>query len=172
LGKNAALMVRLVVAPVQPLRVKVKRASPAVWPTLYEYFATNGSDPLSGLRHITDMPGYYHSQWPDVGLRLIHNQSGQAFSRYWQRRPMQGDYNQQSGRVEFRARHFSDVPLELVKLGANTGSASSVPGEGLYQQARANGYIAFQGAGLRPARAPAAIRPVAAASGNPEWRSA
>jgi len=112
----------------------------------YEYFATNGSDPLSGQRPIADMPGYYHSPWPDVGLRLIHNQSGQAFSRFWQRRPIQGDYNRHSGRVEFRARHFSDVTLELVKLGASAGSGA--PDEGLYQHARASGYIAFQGAGL------------------------
>lgn len=138
----------------------------------YEYFATNGSDPLSGQHPVRDMPGYYHSQWHDVGLRLIHNQSGQAFSRFWQRRQIQGDYNRQTGRVEFRARHFSDITLELVKLGASANPLSGAPGEGLYSHARANGYIAFQGAGLGAGLSPGCDSASGCGGQRPQWTAA
>ncbi|WOE82072.1 fimbrial protein [Pseudomonas protegens] len=121
----------------------------------YEYFSTNGADALSGKHEVSGMPGYFHTLWRNVAVKITHNQSGQTFSRTWQRRALNGDYNPSSGRIEFKAKHFSDVTVELARVSDSAGSGQ--PGslaEGVYDLARPNAYIAFQGGGFSTALSP------------------
>ncbi|MCE4056854.1 fimbrial protein [Pseudomonas sp. Au-Pse12] len=119
----------------------------------YEYFATNGTDALSGKQEVSGMPGYFHTLWRNVAIKITHNQSGQTFSRTWQRRPLSGDYNPATGRVEFKARHFSDVTVELARVSDSAGQPGSLA-EGTYTLARPNAYIAFQGGGFSATLSP------------------
>ncbi|WP_271411552.1 fimbrial protein [Pseudomonas sp. Q1-7] len=140
----------------------------------YEYFSTNGSDALSGRHEVSGMPGHYYSPWRNVAVKITHVQSNRTFSRTWQRRQIAGELNPATGRVEIKARDFSDVTVELVKLDdTQVQPGLGEPTEGLYSHAQPNGYIAFQGGGLSPGLSPGCDHAAGCTSGKHQhWPAA
>lgn len=83
----------------------------------FEYFATNGDSNVGGFSQVdqgTLGEGVYQTFFPRIGIKIIHDNSGETYSRYWKRSPISGHI--EGGKLNFYLRDFSSVTAQLFKL--------------------------------------------------------
>jgi len=130
---------------------------------LYELFATNGDDRVGGFWDIgaaDGLPNYFATWFPYVAIRLTHVNSGQVYTRYWQQARIT-EYATVGNKIQIKAKHLSLIQAELVRVSSlppTTGSVSNYctgtaasSGSGVYPYTctQPNGYIQFQGGGIK-----------------------
>ena len=94
----------------------------------------------------------YSTYIKNVVARLKNNQSGEYFSRIWQKRAMTGLDRDAQGRILVKAKNFTDITVELFRIrdvrGVSGSSAINRPYESAYTYNQPAGYIAFGGPGI------------------------
>ncbi|MGO4744192.1 fimbrial protein [Serratia quinivorans] len=133
---------------------------------IYEVFATNGDDRVSGYFDLGAQdgnPNYYATYFPYVGIRLTHLDSGKAFTRYWQSSPITR-YATTGSKIQIRVKDFSAVRADLIRISSLPGMGASnycgynaanllagmasTTGNSNYICTQPNGYVTFQGPGI------------------------
>ncbi|WP_082428165.1 fimbrial protein [Pseudomonas endophytica] len=130
---------------------------------LYELFATNGDDRVGGFWDIgaaDGLPNYFATWFPYVAVKLTHVNSGQVYTRYWQQARIT-EYDTVGTKIQIKAKHLSMIQAELVRVSSLPPSSGSVSnycsgtapttGAGIYSYTctQPNGYIQFQGGGIK-----------------------
>ncbi|WP_197700579.1 fimbrial protein [Variovorax sp. HW608] len=115
--------------------------------SLFEFYATNGDNEFGGMYEdgaSFGLPAAYRTYFRGMVIRVTHTQTGNYFSRYWQSRPLTGLDHDSQGKILVKAKNFSDVRVELVRV-SNTGGST---GSGNYGYSQPAAYIAFKGPGF------------------------
>lgn len=113
---------------------------------LYEIYAVNGDNTYSGMYEDGVTYGVergYATYIRNLVARVKNNSSGQYFSRIWQYRSLTGLDRDAQGRILVKAKNFTDITVELFRIGTVRGVVTTTYG---YNQPAA--YIAFGGPGL------------------------
>lgn len=122
---------------------------------IFEYYSVNADNAYSGMYEDGVADGVnrgYATYIKNVVARLKNNQSGEYFSRIWQKRAMTGLDRDAEGRILVKAKNFTDISVELFRIrdvrGFNGSSAVNRPYESGYSYNQPAGYIAFGGPGI------------------------
>lgn len=93
-------------------------------------FATNGDSRVGGFYEIPNNPGYFATQFPYVAIKLTMIDSGQTFSRYWQRSTatVQTEDTSNGGFV-IRKKHIPKVMASLMKWSKAYGETTDANGD-------------------------------------------
>ena len=127
--------------------------------SIFELFATNGDDRHGGFFDIGKTDGYenYYATWfPYTAIRFTHMNSGQVFTRYWQRTPITTYATTANGKIQIRVRDISAMKVDLIKVSTlppRSGAASAYCGSGMapvtgtstYRCTQPNAYVIFEG---------------------------
>jgi type 1 fimbria pilin len=95
-------------------------------------FATNGDSRIGGFYEIPGFPGYYATQFPYVAIKLTFADTGEVFSRYWQRSsmPVQTE-NTANGGFVVKKKHLPKVVATLIKWPSHYGQLVDANGNGV-----------------------------------------
>lgn len=117
--------------------------------SLFEFYATNGDNAWGGQYEdgaTFGLPGAYRTYINGTVIRITHAVTGNYFSRYWQARQLTGLERDGQGKILVKAKDFSDVRVELFRVG-NDSTAGGFTGTGNYAYSQPAAYIAFRGGG-------------------------
>ncbi|NMD51099.1 fimbrial protein [Shewanella sp. DNRA4] len=93
---------------------------------LYEGFVASNGAYQGGLVIEPNVPELTHTTFVKrVGWRALHVTTGKYFSRNWQLRPLTGLDRDIYGRILVKAKNFSDVQLEFIKIPSPTQTDST-----------------------------------------------
>ncbi|MEX9942729.1 fimbrial protein [Providencia rettgeri] len=92
-------------------------------------FATNGDSRIGGFYEIPGNPGYFATQFPYVGIKLTIADTGETFSRFWQKSAatVQTEDTPNGGFV-IRKKHIPKVMASLVKWSKAYGETTDANG--------------------------------------------
>ncbi|MBW7984745.1 fimbrial protein [Enterobacillus tribolii] len=111
---------------------------------LYEYYATNGDSTYAGMHDdgaTEGIPETYRTRYQGMGIRITNTNTGEYFSRYWKARELTNLDKDSQGWILVKAKNFSGVRTELIRLNNSSGLTSS----GQYDWSQPAAYIAFKG---------------------------
>lgn len=123
--------------------------------SIFEVFTTNGDSNVGGWTNLGD--NYFQTYFPYTGLKLIHVDSGQEFTRIWKQVALK-KYDTVGSKIQIKGKHFSQIRAELIKtanMDSSAGPASwgctgpaAVTYTGSYSCNQPNGYVVFKGPGM------------------------
>lgn len=115
--------------------------------SLYEIYSVNADDAFSGMYEDGAAYGIergYGTYVKNLVTRIKNNSTGQYFSRLWQYNPLRGLDRDAQGRILVKAKNFSDITVELFRIGNVRGYTQTTA----YSYNQPAAYIAFGGPGL------------------------
>ncbi|MEO3989902.1 fimbrial usher protein StbD [Pseudocitrobacter cyperus] len=119
--------------------------------SLYEMYATAGSNPYAGQYPVEDIEGGYYTYAKNVALRITNLKTGLYYTNRWQSRKLSSSEWYDDGTYIFiPASAFSDAFLELIKTD-QTSYFSSGASTVVYKNPTSNGYLVFKGPGMATA---------------------
>lgn len=123
--------------------------------SIFEVFATNGDSNVGGWTNLGD--NYFQTYFPYTGLKLIHMDSGQEFTRIWKQVALK-KYDIVGNKIQIKGKHFSQIRAELIKTdnidstaGPSTWGCAGPAAptwSGAYNCNQPNGYVVFKGPGM------------------------
>lgn len=123
---------------------------------VYEQFSTNADDLYSGYYNGGNSVGLsiglqsaYRTAWPNILLRLTHEETGQFFTNIWQERLLTGLDIDSRGFKLVKAKNLSAVRAELFSAPLESiGYYSPTLPSRSYAYTQPAGYIAIKGPGI------------------------
>lgn len=115
---------------------------------LYEIYSVNADNDYGGKYEDGSSYGIekgFATYIKNVVVRVKNNATGQYFSRLWQYRALNGLERDAQGRILVKAKNFSDITVELFRIGDVRGVLGT---SGTYSYNQPAAYIAFGGPGL------------------------
>ncbi|MEO3737337.1 fimbrial protein [Shewanella baltica] len=113
---------------------------------IYEAYATNGDSAYGGMYEDGAAYGInsaYATYMKNLAIRVRNNEMGNYFTRYWQYRPMKNLDRDSTGRILIKAKNFTDITVELFRIGDTRGYIIS--DQLLYNYSQPAAYLAFVG---------------------------
>ncbi|WP_338726331.1 fimbrial protein [Shewanella baltica] len=114
---------------------------------LYEIYSVNADNAFSGQHEDGVAYGVergYATYVKNLVTRVKNNSTGQYFSKLWQYRSLRGLDRDAQGRILVKAKNFSDITVELFRIGDIRGYTQTTA----YSYNQPAAYIAFGGPGL------------------------
>lgn len=116
--------------------------------SLYEMYATAGSNPYAGKYPVEDIEGAYYTYAKNVALRITNLKTGLYYTNRWQSRKLSSsDWYDDGTYIYIPASAFSDAFLELIKTD-QTSYFSSAGSTVVYNNPTSNAYEVFKGPGM------------------------
>lgn len=92
-------------------------------------FANNGDSRIGGFYEIPGYPGYYATQFPYVAIKMTFADTGEVFSRMWQKSALKVVTEDTSnGGFVIRKRHLPKITATLIKWSGTYGSKTDAHG--------------------------------------------
>ncbi|NAX35787.1 hypothetical protein CAG56_14560, partial [Vibrio sp. V29_P1S30P107] len=123
--------------------------------SIYEMYSTNGDYRWGGREDLEvglyfGMPGVYSTKIKGLGFRITNLSTGEHFSHIWKARPLRGLDRDQYGNILLKAKDFSNIKIELIRIpdihpNGNTSSIwSGYDITGKFTDAQPLGYFAVR----------------------------
>lgn len=116
---------------------------------LYEIYSVNGGEQYGGYHEDGAAFGVtrgYATYVQNMAIRVKNNSTGQYFAGPWQYRALLGLDRDEKNRILVKAKNFTDITVELFRIGTIRGKVESHLKPYSFNQPSA--YIAFGGPGL------------------------
>jgi len=120
--------------------------------SLYEFYATNGDSSFGGMYDdgaALGVPNAYRTAVKGMAIRITNAVTGEYYSRMWKSRQLTGLDRDSQGKILVKAKNFSDVRIELIRVSNETDlPVPPLPANSAYTYSQPAAYIAFKAPGI------------------------